>query len=368
MLDCDAKENIRKKIVKLIADMSIDSYEGITKTRVFSYLFDDIGSNYSINKSKDGYKIDIIDSNEPLLEGRNDIIDVIPTVENIIKEFGAIKFQLHDHQIYVVADHIVFYIGIDTSGYNAIEGISMTTNRTDLERIKDRIVSSFVIKNVVNDENSYRIAYKGQYSIDTTVCKFNEWKSDINKNYNDDVPYAEMNSIIRNNKAGLIMLYGIPGTGKTSLVKSLINDNRETNFIFVDTSVCESISDGLFLEFLQENKDAVMVFEDCEKLLQSRKNGSNESIGTILNLTDGIIAESMRIKFICTFNCNLEDVDEALLRKGRLSLKYEFKELSLEKTRAIYPEADKPMTLADAHNAYNKNDFSEKKVKKIGFA
>ena len=367
MLDKETEERIRKKIVSLIANMSIDGYEGISKTRVFAYAFDDIGCNYSLNRSNDGYDMGIIVSSEPLMEGRNNIIDVIPTINNIIKKFGGIRFQIHDHQVFIVSDHIVFSLTIDTSGYGAIEGITMTTNRTDLDDIKNALVGSFVIKNIINDENSYRIVYKGQYSIDTTVCKFNEWKSNIDDNYNDDVPYNEMNSIIRDNKAGLIMLYGIPGTGKTSLVKSLINDNRETNFIFVDTSVCESISDGLFLEFLQENKDAVMVFEDCEKLLQNRKKGLNESIGTILNLTDGIIAESMRIKFICTFNCNLDDVDDALLRKGRLSLKYEFKELSLEKTRAIYPEADKPMTLADAHNAHKKNDFSESKRRKIGF-
>ena len=94
----------------------------------------------------------------------------------------------------------------------------------------------------------------------------------------------------------------------------------------------------------------------------------NESIGTILNLTDGIIAESMKIKFICTFNCDLDKVDKALMRKGRLSLGYEFKKLSLEKTRAIYPDAKEPMTLADAHNHNHDNGYEAKKRSKIGFA
>ncbi len=361
-------EEIKKRIVKLLSDMSIDSYEGITKVRVFSYLFDDIGSIYHFNKNNDSYKLEEIDSDEPLMEGRNGIIELIPTVKNLIAAFDGIKFQVHSHQIFIVGDHIVIKLNVDSSNYGAINDISVATNRDDLDTVNNLINSSLSFKNIINDENSYRIAYRGQYSIDTTVCRFNDWKSNIESNYNDDVPYKEMNAIIRDNRAGLIMLYGKPGTGKTSLVKSLINDNRETNFIFVDTSVCESISDGLFLEFLQENKNAVIVFEDCEKLLASRENGGNESIGTLLNLTDGIIAESMKIKFICTFNCQLDEVDEALLRKGRLSLKYEFKELSIEKTRAIYPEAKEPMTLADAHNAHKKNDFSEKKHRKIGFS
>lgn len=360
-------ELIKKRLIKLIGDMSIDSYEGITKVRLFAYLFDDIGYIFHFNKKKNGYAIEAVDYDEPLMDGRNNIVDAIPTIDNLIAAFDSIKFQIHEHQVFIISDHLVIKMNLDSSKFGAIDEISLATNRDDLEHICNLIRGSLVTKNVINDENSYRIAYRGQYSIDTTVCKFNDWKSNIKSNYNDDVPYEKMNSIIRNDKAGLIMLYGKPGTGKTSLVKSLINDNRETNFIFVDTSVCESISDGLFLEFLQENKNAVIVFEDCEKLLSSRDNGNNESIGTILNLTDGIIAESMKIKFICTFNCNLEDVDKALLRKGRLSLKYEFKELSLEKTKAIYKDADKPMTLADAHNALEKNDFSVKKVKKIGF-
>lgn len=361
-------ELIKRRIVKLIGDMSINAYENITKVRLFSYLFDDIGNIYHFNKKKDGYAVEVIGSDEPLMEGRNNIINLIPTVDNLIAAFGGIKFQINEHHLFIVGENIVLGIDIDTSNYGSIDEISMATTRDDLETVCNLISGSLVIKNVINDENSYRIAYRGQYSIDTTVCKFNDWKSNIDSNYNDDVPYKEMNAIVRDDNAGLIMLYGKPGTGKTSLVKSLINDNRETNFIFVDTSVCESISDGLFLEFLQENKNAVIVFEDCEKLLSSRENGQNESIGTILNLTDGIIAESMKIKFICTFNCSLNKVDEALLRKGRLSLKYEFKELSLEKTKAIYPDAKEPMTLADAHNAHKKNDFSEKKTKKIGFA
>lgn len=348
--------------------MNIDSYEGITKSRVFSYLFDDLATLYFFNKEKDGYSLNMYSGEEPLMSGKNRIIDMVPTMQNLMAAFDGIRFQMHNDDFFIVGDHIVLKIYSDKTGNKmALHNLSLATNRDDIEALEKMIESCLVFDTVINDENSYKIAYRGQYAIDTTVCKFNEWVTDIKGNYNDDVPYDEMNNIIRKDKSGLIMLYGIPGTGKTSLVKSLINDNRDTNFIFVDTSVCESISDGLFLDFLQENKNAVIVFEDCEKLLANREDMPNEAIGTILNLTDGIIAESMKIKFICTFNCDLEKVDPALLRKGRLSLKYEFKELSLDKAKKIYPEATKPMTLADAHNAYEKNDYSEKKVKKIGF-
>jgi len=361
-------ESIKKKIIDVASDMKIDSYEGLTKASLFAYLFNELGYLYVINKADNGYSIDLRGDDEPLLAEKSKIIDYSPTIKNLLKAFDGIAFQQHSSYIYIIGEKIILKVFSEKNGNEiSVDTIEIATNLENLEEIKEKIVSSFVIKEVINDENSYRIAYRGQYSIDTTVCKFDDWKSNIKDNYNDNVPYDKINKIIRSDKSGLIMFYGIPGTGKTSLVKSLINDNRDTNFIFVDTSVCESISDGLFLEFLKDNKNSVIVFEDCEKLLASRDENGNESLGTILNLTDGIIAESMKIKFICTFNCPLEMVDKALLRKGRLSLKYEFDKLSLEKTKAIYPEATEPLTLADAHNAYENNDYSEKKKRKIGF-
>lgn len=361
------RELIRKRIVELVGDMSIEAYDNINKVRIFSYLFDEIGLGYFFNRGKNGYELSIEASEEPLVEQRNKIIEYVSTVDNLIAAFDGIKFQIHASEMYVIGDNIVIRINSNISNERKIEGIDVATNRDDLETIGKLIESSLVIKESLNDENSYKIAYKGQYSIETTVCKFNDWETNLKKNYNDDLPYDAMNDVIRSDKAGLIMLYGIPGTGKTSLVKTLINDNRDTDFIFVDTSVCESISDGLFLDFLQEHKNSVIVFEDCEKLLFSRDEMVNESIGTILNLTDGIIAESMKIKFICTFNCDLAKVDTALLRKGRLSIGYEFKKLSLEKTKAIYPDAKEEMTLANAHNASVDNGYEEKKRKSIGF-
>ena len=84
-------------------------------------------------------------------------------------------------------------------------------------------------------------------------------------------------------------------------------------------------------------------------------------------MTDGLLANALKTKFICTFNTGLDKIDEALLRKGRLKLKYEFEKLDLEKTKALCPEAKEPMTLADIYNIDRENDFSRKIKTKIGF-
>ena len=189
---------------------------------------------------------------------------------------------------------------------------------------------------------------------------------DISKSYNDDLPYNEIIEILGRKKNDLIFFYGLPGTGKTTLIKKLMTE-VDKKFVLFDPEIFSSLSSRKLVEYLDENRDCIFVLEDCEKLLKSREDGFNPAMASVLNLTDGIIGELMNIKFLCTFNCPISEVDNALLRKGRLSLKYEFKELSLEKTRLIYPEASAPMTLADAYNAKSENDFSRTAKKQIGF-
>ncbi len=93
-----------------------------------------------------------------------------------------------------------------------------------------------------------------------------------------------------------------------------------------------------------------------------RENGA--SLETILNLSDGILGNTLKTKFICTFNTNLRNIDKALLRKGRLRMRYEFKKLSIEKTKRLVEGATKEMTLAEI---YNQEDNGIKDKEKIGF-
>jgi hypothetical protein len=220
--------------------------------------------------------------------------------------------------------------------------------------------------NIKIDKSKFYIAIATKNGIYTKQHELKKMEIDVNKCYNDDIPYERVKEILSKDGKSLILFYGEPGTGKTTLIKKLINE-VERKFIFMDASVVTNISDNDFIDFLSDNAGSVIVLEDCEKMLVSREQSNNQTIGTVLNLTDGIIGESFEVKFICTFNSDLKFVDDAILRKGRLSLKYEFKKLPVEKVRAIYPDATGEMTLADAYNATEENDFSKVERGKIGF-
>ena len=364
------KEEIKNKVVDFLGDMSHDIFFETNEIQMFSYLFKDICHRYRFTGNDiEGFRLskcfDDSDDSKLSIKAERTYFDANKIIKTIADKLDALMFYYGDNFIYLATDRIV--IKIISNGEDSILKILVATDEDKVDYVKKIIEDSISYKEKNNEKNTYKVAYRGSYSINTTKFAFNNWDCDISKNYKDDLPYKEINDIIRKNTAGLIMFYGEPGTGKTSLIKSIINDNSDIDFIFIDSTLCNSISDGQFLEFLNENRNSVVVFEDCEKLLESRDKGLNHSIGTILNLTDGIMAESMKIKFICTFNCELSKIDKAILRKGRLSLMYEFSKLPLEKVKNIYKDAKEDMTLADAYNAENKVIYSEKNAKKLGF-
>ena len=93
----------------------------------------------------------------------------------------------------------------------------------------------------------------------------------------------------------------------------------------------------------------------------------------MLNISDGLLADCLNIQIICSFNTDLSKIDGALLRKGRLIAKYEFKELSKVKAQSLsdklgYQTAmTQSMTLAAIYNQVDK-DFDDTSCHKtIGF-
>ena len=75
-----------------------------------------------------------------------------------------------------------------------------------------------------------------------------------------------------------------------------------------------------------------------------------------MNITDGLLGDSLDLKFICTFNSPLSTIDSALLRKGRLKVIYEFKELEKSRVKEIADMIgkkdipNKDMAICDIYN------------------
>jgi hypothetical protein len=242
----------------------------------------------------------------------------------------------------------------------------------DIENIFNLLKDLFAIS-VKKDKIEFGItAIDSSNTLYTTWYQYEEKNIDIEKNYNDDFPYKKICDLIESeDKAELMFFYGEPGTGKTSLIKHLISKYKETSFVFMDGTILNNTQQHKLMSYFLDNQNTVFILEDCEKALKDRNDvygGYNSVMPILLNITDGVIADVLGIKLICTFNTSLDKIDKALLRKGRLSLKYEFKKLAKEKVSKILGhDVDKDMSLAEIYNIDEENDFSKRIQKKIGF-
>jgi hypothetical protein len=124
---------------------------------------------------------------------------------------------------------------------------------------------------------------------------------------------------------GLSIFEGRPGTGKTFYLRHLMGELKESHrFYFIPTSTMGILSRPDFIGFWTDqrwhhsNKIFVVILEDSDAALMTRGSDNREQVSAILNLSDGMLADFLRLQIICTINCSVADIDPALLRPGRL--------------------------------------------------
>ncbi|WP_114781691.1 AAA family ATPase [Botryobacter ruber] len=227
----------------------------------------------------------------------------------------------------------------------------------------------------VNKSPTFKVLSHNSRHFYTEDVRTDELQLNLDELYNDD--FLEINAIIEEalnrEVAGLILLHGAPGTGKTSYIKSLISRFQTKDFIFVQNEFIKDLLNPDFISFLLQNRNSILIIEDAEKVITSRESLSENSVvSTILQLTDGLFSDYLNIKIICTFNTSIARVDKALLRKGRMIANYEFKPLTKEKSNKLleamgYQADGKDMALADIFNFEKRGFDTNGGVKKIGF-
>jgi SpoVK/Ycf46/Vps4 family AAA+-type ATPase len=199
-------------------------------------------------------------------------------------------------------------------------------------------------------------------------------KLDLHLFYEDD--FREVDTIIQkrlNQKRdkGIVLLHGLPGTGKTTYLRYLVGRLKK-RVLFLSPNVAGNLMDPDFIDLLIDNPNTIVIFEDAENIIMDRRTSGSSSVSNLLNISDGLLADFLNVQLICTFNSSLTMVDSALMRKGRLIAKYEFGKLSVEKAQRLSKHLgfdraiNKPMTVAEISNQHEK-EFETKQVEVVGF-
>ena len=177
--------------------------------------------------------------------------------------------------------------------------------------------------------------------------------------------------LTRKKDRGIVLLHGLPGTGKTTYLRHLIGRLRK-RVLFLSPDMGGNLMSPDMIELLMDNPDTVVVIEDAEQVIMDRRSGGSSGVSSLLNISDGLLADFLNIQLICTFNSAMTVVDQALTRQGRLIASHSFGKLEREQAQRLSDHLGfgrtitEPMTLAAIMNQDEKN-FERPPIEVVGF-
>lgn len=127
------------------------------------------------------------------------------------------------------------------------------------------------------------------------------------------------------------LLYGIPGTGKTTLIKALSSKYNMDVYI-INSIYAKSSNIGSLLNPVKNDtaKQVIVLFEDFDRFIVRQDN--KELLGIILNAMDGFDDSDNVIRFFTGNDCSVIYNEKALI--NRISGKYKFDYPTFEMFRA----------------------------------
>jgi hypothetical protein len=258
-------------------------------------------------------------------------------------------------------------IGVDVQLYSNQSSI-------DFDKVISRLTSLVKIRK--EESNNIGLVIQTPRGYSTTSFELPKGKLDIELNYGKGFkPIHDkiINRLNEKNGKGLVLLHGTPGTGKTHYLKHLASKIKDKRVLFIPPYLADFITSPEMTPFLIENSNSILFIEDAERVITDRQSGGANGVSNILNITDGILSDILKIQIVATFNMDKAKIDSALLRKGRLIAEHKFDALGVDDANNLLKHlgkdanATKPMTLTEIYNVEEEEFKSAEKYSPIGF-
>jgi hypothetical protein len=289
-------------------------------------------------------------------ERKNGSVTTLINISNVIRKWnGKVKKSFKDS------------IGVDVQVYSNDESKLYT-------ELVEKIIG--LGKRRKHESNNIALVIQTPRGYDTTSFELPDQKLDIELGYGKGFkPIHEkiISTLNKKNGKGLVLLHGTPGTGKTHYLKYLASKIKDKKVLFIPPYLADFITSPEMTPFLIQNSNSVLFIEDAERVITDRNNGGANGVSNILNITDGILSDILKIQIVATFNMDKAKIDSALLRKGRLIAEHKFDALPIEDANNLLKYlgkghvTNKPMTLTEIYNIEEAEYKSEDKYSPIGF-
>lgn len=193
-------------------------------------------------------------------------------------------------------------------------------------------------------KSKFHILIKDEY--DLSLKEFNVKvppSVNLELNYGEKFPETHQNikHKLSTEDSGLFVFHGPPGCGKSTYIKKLAEEIPDKKFVYVPECMVGLLNDPSTISLFIENQNSVLVIEDAEKIIKNREEDDSSFVPIILNISDGILSDILKIPVILTYNTATSNIDRALLRKGRLKFKHEFGHLSTKDVVALLKHVGK---------------------------
>lgn len=348
--------NIKNNVIDLVKNANIFSItnDNFLIKKAFCLLFDELPNLYETYLKYDSEKLIKFINNK----FKNAYYTYVTENYEELSKNNLEKIEKCQSHMWIVSDkHINVILNFNDNKY--IKIYHSSNNDEWCEKFINEIRNNCLAD---KKPNKFNIIVKEGMHLSLKEGEPISINSDIDLMYNEDFKpiHDKITSFLQNDDTGIVILHGKQGTGKTSYIRYLISNNINKKIIYVTPDMMKCLSSPDIIPFMLENKDSILILEDCEELLRSRKGKDtvNSGLINILNMSDGLLGDILHVKFICTFNESMKDIDMALQRKGRLVARYEFKSLDKNKVKILnekynlgIPDVNiNDMTLAEAFN------------------
>lgn len=179
--------------------------------------------------------------------------------------------------------------------------------------------------------------HTGRVNDNERMLEVDSWP-DIKKNYPVDVRSQLSKLMKMENPTGgkLVILHGPPGGGKTRSILTLMKAWDSWSSANVVTDPERLLNDSNYLNTVIFESVAAggwmfIVVEDGDEFLNiDAKDAKGQDIGRLLNLTDGIIGQGVKILLLISTNLKQKKMNPAVTRDGRCLAEIHYRPFTIE--------------------------------------